>query len=74
MVRNNIIWLIDVILCCSKNNFYIQLDTQNAADILTLSFFEVWLIFNMKLDSKSNSNLADLHFKLDCISQLKYEM
>ena len=72
MVRNNIIWVNDVIL--EPKKFYIQLYTQNAADIPTLSFFEVWLIFNMKLDSKSNSNLADLHFKLDCISQLKYEM
>ena len=72
MVRNNIIWVNDVIL--EQKKFYIQLYTQNAADIPTLSFFEVWLIFNMKLDSKSNSNLADLHFKLDCISQLKYEM
>ena len=72
MVRNNTIWVSNAEW--RENNFYIQLDTRNDADILTLSFFEVWLIFNMKLDSKSNSNLADLHFKLDCISQLKYEM
>ena len=67
MVRNMSFYI-------GAKKFYIQLYTQNAADIPTLSFFEVWLIFNMKLDSKSNSNLADLHFKLDCISQLKYEM